>query len=100
MSRFDYVKYDPQAQEAQAALKMAAQKVEASMKALDEAQAAMFELVGEHLAGEDRPREHAIEALQDACLTEACYDKLQVAYMWCGIGLRDDQLKRDGAVGE
>lgn len=98
MSRFDYVKYDPSAQEAQMELKLAAQKVEATMIALDEAQAAMFELIGKHLGEQGRAHDLAVDALAEACLTDKCYDHLQQSFMWCGVGLRDDQIKRNGGA--
>jgi hypothetical protein len=96
MSRFDYVKYDDLAQGKQTLLKLAAVNVEAAMLALDEAQTEFFGLFEEHLV--DRPKDLAIESLQAACLSEDCYTQLEIAYMWCGKGIRDDQIERNGTA--
>lgn len=97
MSRFDYVKYDEEAQALQAELKIAATVVEKAMILLDEAQGKLFDLINANIT-HDRPRDLAIESLQEACLTEKCYDYLEQCYMWCGKGLRDAQIERNGGA--
>jgi hypothetical protein len=98
MSRFDYVRYDDDAQAKQAKLKAAAQKVEAAMVALDEAQIEFQTQITESLDDGSRPYELAFEKTREACLTEDCFDKLEEAYMWCGKGLRDQQIERNGSA--
>jgi hypothetical protein len=68
MSRFDYVKYDQEALDAQAALKQKFGELE--------------QLVTDSFPA-GRP--------QSLVLT-----KLEEAYMWCGKGIRDDQISRNG----
>lgn len=70
MSRFDYVKYDAQAELAQTELKSAIANVES--------------YVEKHVKS---PRAKAL------VLT-----KLEEAYMWMGKGVRDDQITRNGSA--
>jgi hypothetical protein len=67
--RFDYVKYDEEANEAQAVLKS-------------------------HFKGV----ENAVDTYIDPGLRSRIYDKLEEAYMWCGKAIRDDQLNRNELV--
>lgn len=97
MSRFDYVKYDIESQDKQAQLKASAQKVEACMEALDVAQIEMRNLIDDLIEG-DRARGLANLELSEACLAEDCYDRLEMAYAWCGKGIRDDQIARKGGA--
>lgn len=69
MSRFDYVKYDQQAIDAQAAIKEQCEKLEFLIEA-------------------NMPKGRA----QSLALT-----KLEEAYMWCGKGIRDWQIERSSA---
>jgi hypothetical protein len=69
MSRFDYVRYDEEAQACQAELKTAAQAFEAK--------------IDEHLQIGSRPHQKALDALEEV-------------YMWCGKGIRDQQITRNG----
>lgn len=70
MSRFDYVKYDAQAELAQTELKATIGNVES--------------YVEKHVKS---PRAKAL------VLT-----KLEEAYMWMGKGVRDDQIARNGGA--
>ncbi len=70
MSRFDYVKYDAQADVAQGQFKSAISAIE--------------DLVEKSIKS---PRAKAL------VLT-----KLEEAYMWMGKGLRDDQIARNGSA--
>lgn len=65
MNRFDYVKYDDVSNEKQAAAKIAAQQLEQLIERIDE----------------PATKHRALEALE-------------VAYMWIGKGIRNDQWYR------
>lgn len=67
MSRFDYVKYDTEAERLQAAFKDAITSFEKAVE-----------------AGIESPRAKAL-----------VMTKLEEAYMWIGKGIRDDQLARN-----
>lgn len=69
MSRFDYVKYDDQANTQQAELKLKSQELEALIEKLHS------------------PRAKAL------ALT-----KLEETYMWIGKAIRDDQIARNGSA--
>ncbi len=69
-NRFDYVKYDSNSTQAQANLK------------------AKFTDLEEEINRE----------IVDGRAKALVMTNLEQAYMWCGKGLRDDQLKRTGAV--
>lgn len=69
MSRYDYVAYDKQAQEAQALLKSKFQELSAM-----------------------------VEALPPGRATSLVQTKLEEAYMWCGKAIRDDQVRRETAA--
>lgn len=70
MSRFDYVKYDEKAQLQQAKIKAAAEQME--------------RLIEEHVMPGNKKHD-ALRAL------EHCY-------MWCGKGIRDEQIMRNGGA--
>lgn len=70
MSRFDHVKYDQQASDAQKALKEQFEKLE-------------------FLIESNMPKGRA----QTLALT-----KLEEVYMWCGKGIRDWQIVRNGSA--
>lgn len=70
MSRFDYVKYDEKAQLQQAKIKAAAEQME--------------RLIEEHVM----PGQHKQKSLQH----------LEECYMWCGKGIRDEQIMRSGGA--
>lgn len=69
MSRFDYVKYDTVAIAQQELAKKACQEMEG--------------IIDGCLEG--RPRDLA-------------HNALEVCYMWCGKGIRDGQIKRNGSA--
>lgn len=69
MSRFDYVKYDEEANAQQAELKQKSQELEALIEKLHS------------------PRSKAL------ALT-----KLEETYMWIGKAIRDDQIARNGSA--
>lgn len=69
MSRFDYVKYDEEANAQQAELKQKSQELEALIENLHS------------------PRSKAL------ALT-----KLEETYMWIGKAIRDDQIARNGSA--
>lgn len=69
MSRFDYVKYDGPAIESQAAAKAAVTRVEA-----------------------------LIEEIKSPEAKKNAMDALEVAYMWIGKGIRNDQIQRNGTA--
>lgn len=71
MSRFDYVKYDAQAELSQTELKAGIANVEA--------------LVERHLPGQSRAKALILT-------------KLEEAYMWMGKAIRDDQIARNGSA--
>lgn len=71
MSRFDYVKYDAQAELKQTELKSAIAHVEGMVEC--------------HLPDASRAK--------SLILT-----KLEEAYMWMGKAVRDDQIKRNGSA--
>lgn len=65
MSRFDYVKYNQKAVDAQAALKDSFERMEVLVD----------------------------DTISDGRAKALVMTKLEEAYMWCGKGIRDDQLK-------
>ncbi len=69
MSRFDYVKYDQDAQDAQAELKMAFEEVEKKVECL----------------------------IKSGRAKSLVLTKLEEAYMWVGKAIRDDQIARGDA---
>lgn len=69
MSRFDYVRYDEQAQKDQDEAKLAVICLESLIARL----------------GQGRPQSLAIT-------------KLEECYMWIGKAIRDDQIKRNGSA--
>lgn len=97
MSRFDYVAYDDVAKEKQAKLKVAAQRVEAAVCALQEAAVQMDVLIVELLpaGGTGSHIQEARESLANVLPEEPIYH-LEVSYMWCGKAIRDDQIQRNG----
>ena len=70
MSRFDYVKYDDEAQEDQMAMKVLTEGLEEAINSVIKS-----------------PRAKAL------ALT-----KLEEVYMWIGKGIRDDQIVRNGTA--
>lgn len=112
MSRFDYVKYDDASAAVQAVLKLCAQAVEAALtapvsapQAVSDACERFRDQILQHLAvpharsacdkalakvkavGELAAKGHVLHAI----------DALEVAYMWCGKAIRDDQVATRGA---
>lgn len=69
MGRFDYVRYDEQAQKAQDAFKEMFSQLTMNVEAMDKGRA------------------------QSLALT-----KLEEAYMWVGKALRDEQIARNGSA--
>lgn len=70
MSRFDYVAYDQEAQKKQNEIKAKAQELE--------------QLIEKNITCPDS-KQKAI-------------NHLEVTYMWCGKGIRNDQIKRNGSA--
>lgn len=115
MSRFDYVKYDEFSMIAQVDLKAAAQIVEAQILDMGNSTQgtepfelsikAFREKAEEHLANKASKR--ALELVKTACVhvsnyakggnVERALEQLEVAYMWCGKGIRDEQVAQRGA---
>lgn len=71
MGRFDYVRYDAQAQGDQAAFKSQFEQTEM--------------MIEERLKGATAAKQRALR-------------KLEEAYMWLGKALRDEQIARNGAA--
>lgn len=72
MSRFNYVKYDEQSIQAQNELKTQFENLEAAVNCL----------------------------LPDGRAKSLVLTNLEEAYMWCGKGIRDAQIKRNGSAEE
>lgn len=72
MSRFDYVKYDEESIQAQNELKTQFQNLETAVNCL----------------------------IPDGRAKSLVLTNLEEAYMWCGKGIRDAQIKRNGSAEE
>lgn len=70
MGRFDYVKYDQAANEKQALLKMKTESLEGMID----------------------------EQLPDSTAKSLALTNLEVAYMWLGKAIRDEQILRNGSA--
>lgn len=102
-SRFDYVAYDDIAKEKQAKLKAAAQKVEAAMYALGDAQDEFDSLICLELQtslaeADESAADKAREELAESGISIDSLQRLEQAYMWCGKAIRDEQIERNGSA--
>lgn len=100
MSRFDYLKYDDFSASKQAELKAVAQKVEAAILELDRVTAEFRRLIGTHVS-DARSAYLAYEAFRSTLsidFTTRALEAVEVAYMWCGKGLRNAQIARNGSA--